>query len=259
MSEAAGTATQEYPAEGFTVDLVPLYPLDQTEIEVSIVSGKTTLGHKLNKPTLAQLLERESQLHYESEAINDNEERINSDDEQANARLWDAIASSVRGYKLNKADTHPVNEWRELTPELKAAIPGGHKATAIRAMYQSACEIEKDEDEGFTLSVDIWTVRQTFGDPDNPNFVVRHVLRTPDEKERRAFKQKSSQVSFSKGTRRQKTRVTTNLKSYVELYDGLYAGIDGVTGSTALPGIDPIWKRQVIDCLMKSFEAGLKD
>ncbi len=276
MNEATQTAKEP---------TAPLYPLDQPEISVEIKAGNAVLGHKLTRPTLAQLVEREGQIHYESESISDSEERINSDDEAANARLWDGCAVMVRGYRLGKADATPLAEWREVTPELKAAIPSAHKATAIRALYQSACEIEKDEDEGFTLGADEWTVKQIFGDPENPQFVIRHILRTPTESERREFKRRPAQISFSKGSRRQKTRVTTNLKAHVELYDGLLQMIEGATiggkawseignariadiaeGKSKSPRlsefdavIDPIWKRQVIDCLMRSFEASTQD
>jgi len=255
MTEAVQTA--KAPTE-----TTPLYPLDQKEIEVAIVAGKQTLGHKLTRPTLAQLVEREGQIHYESESISDSEERINSDDEPANARLWDACVVSVRGYRLGKADTHPVEMWREMTPELKAAIPSAHKAAAIRGLYQSACEIERDEEDGFTLGADEWTIKQVFGDPDAPQFVIRHILRTPAESERREFKRRAAQISFSKGSRKQKTRVTTNLKAHVELYDGLLTGLDGTNNQdahAAKAAIDPIWKRQVIDTLMKSFEAATQD
>lgn len=269
MTEAVQTA--KAPTE-----TTPLYPLDQKEIEVAIVAGKRTLGHKLTRPTLAQLVEREGQIHYESESISDSEERINSDDEPANARLWDACVVSVRGYRLGRADTHPVEMWREMTPELKAAIPSAHKAAAIRGLYQSACEIERDdEDEGFTLGADAWTIKQVFGDPDAPQFVIRHVMRTPAESERREFKRRAAQISFSKGQKRQKTRVTTNLKAHVELYDALLTELQGVNfdGQTwetftakikdqmgaMVSAVDPIWKRQVIDCLMRSFEASAQD
>ncbi len=266
MNEATHTAKE--PA-------TPLYPLDQTEISVEIKAGNAVLGHKLTRPTLAQLVEREGQIHYESESISDSEERINSDDEAANARLWDGCAVMVRGYRLGRADTHPVEMWREMTPELKAAIPSAHKATAIRAMYQSACEIERDEEDGFTLGADEWTIKQVFGDPDAPQFVIRHILRTPAESERREFKRRAAQISFSKGQKRQKTRVTTNLKAHVELYDALLTELQGVNfdGQTwetftakikdqmgaMVSAVDPIWKRQVIDCLMRSFEASAQD
>lgn len=252
MNEATGIATaQREPS-------IPLYPLDQAEIEVRITAGNKTLCHKLRKPTLAQLMEREAQIRYESEAISNEEERINSDDEAANARLWDALAASVKGYRLGKTDTQPVDAWRNVDEALKTAIPAAHKSTAVRSMYAFVCEVERDEDEGFTLGDAEWTVRQVFGDVDNPAYIVRHILRTPTESERRAFRQKSAQVSFTKGSRKQKTRIATNLKAYVELYDALTLGLDGVTGGGS-DSLDPLWKRAAIDCLMRSFDASLSD
>lgn len=256
-----------------TISTPKLYPLDQTEFEIEIVAGKHILSHKLGKPTLTQLMERESQSHYETEAISNEEERVSADDEMANARLWDAIATGVKGYRVNKADGSPVGDWRPLTDELKRAIPATHKAAAVRGMYQFTCETETGgDDEGFTLAAEDWTIKQTFGDADFPDYVVRHILRTPTENERREFKRKSSDVRFSKGQRKLKTKVVTHLKAHVELYDLLTTDIQGATwdsGSATnhqvkmdkvdLKIIDPIWKRSVIDCLMREFEAGLSD
>lgn len=242
-----------------------LYPLDKTEFEVEITAGKHVVSHKLNKPTIAQLMERESQSHYETEAISNEEERVNADDETANARLWDAIATGVKGYRVNKADGSPVGDWRPLTDELKRAIPATHKAAAVRGLYQFVCEVDKDDEDGFTLAAENWTIKQSFGDADFPDYVVSHILRTPTENERREFKRKSSDVRFSKGARKLRTKVVTHLKAHVELYDSLMTELSGTTSDgggdqlVKLNAIDPIWKRSVIDCLMKEFEAGLSD
>jgi hypothetical protein len=274
MSEATQTATEQPPIpEQSTAPA--LYPLDQQEIEVEIKAGKFTLGHKLMRPALAQLIERESQSTYETESVSDSEERISADDEVANVRLWDAVASAVKGYRLGKSDSTPLSDWRTVTDEIRAAIPAAHKATAIRAMYQFSCEVEKDEDEGFTLGAENWTVKQTFGDVDDPKYVVRHLLRAPSEAARREFKRKASDVRFTKGARKMRTKVVTHLKAHVELYDLLLTELQGVVfdGQTwetftaktkdqmgaMVRAIDPIWKRQVIDALMRSFEAGLSD
>ena len=58
-----------------------------------------------------------------------------------------------------------------------------------------------------------------------------------------------------------KTKVVTHLKAHVELYDSLLVDVDGVStgGAKADTLIDPIWKRAVIDALMRNFEAGLSD
>lgn len=253
--------TATVPAQESQVDTLPPYPLDQKEIEVAIVAGKQKLFHKLLRPTLAQLIERENQTSYQSESISDDEEQIVSDDEGANARLYDQIVTGAKGYLMPGQPRQASEEWRSKDDAWVKLIPSAHKSLAVRSMYRFTCEIERDaiEEEGFLLGETLWTVKQTFGDPDAPAYVVRHHLRTPDEKARREFKGKASRVSFSKGTRKQRTRIATNLKAYVELYDGLYSGIDGVSGSTSLPNIDAIWKRQVVDCLMREFDAQLSD
>lgn len=258
MNEATQTAAEPITKQPTAI---PPYPLDQSEFEVTItIPGRELkLEHKLTRPTLAQLLEREEQSSYETESVSDAEDKVSADDEQANARLWDSTVRSVKGYRLDKLDAHPLTDWRDVTPELKAAIPSAHKATAVRGMYQSVCEIEKaNDDEGFTLGGETWTVKQTFGDPDDPQYMIGHILRTPTEAERRDFKRKAAEIRFGKGQRKLRTKVVTHLKAHVELYDKLIEELTGVT-TQDLKLVDPIFKRQAIDCLMRGFEAGLQD
>lgn len=241
-----------------------LYPLDQTELTVAIqVSGRDlTLWHKLRKPTLAELVERDQQTPFETEEVSSSEDRLNVDDEGPNGRLWDKIALSVKGYR---GDGLAVNEWGAVTPSVIAMIPAGHKSAAIRGLYQTQFEIERDEEEGFALGANTFTIRQTFGE-----YVIRHVFRAPTEAERREFRRSANETRFARGSRKIRTKVLTNLKAYVELYDSLFVAIDRATingamfidrGQVAafLQAIDPVWKRGAVDCLMRSFEASLSD
>lgn len=255
---------------------IPAYPLDQQEITVNIKAGGQVLSHKLTRPTLAQLIEREERTPIQSVSVSDTEEAIagDSDDETANAKLWDEIATEVKGYRLASEPAEAVNNWRT-TAELKKYIPPSHKSGAVRAMYQSSVEMEKDEGEGFTLGEQEWTIKQTFGDPDFPAYLIRHVLRTPTEGERREFKRKATEVRFGKGSRKQTTKVLTKLKAYVEMYDLLIVSISGATmnGQTwesyhapnvaglggFVAAVDPVFKRQIVDCLMKEFDARVSD
>jgi hypothetical protein len=257
-----------------------LYPLDQAEFEVAVVTPQGTLYHKLRKPTLGELIEREERSSYETESVNDSEERVSADDEAANVRLWNQIVVDVKGYRMRGEKASASIEWRgeslhDLSNDLKAAIPAAHKSVAVRGLYQFTCEVEKDEGEGFLLGAETWTVKQVFGNLDFPDYIIRHILRTPTEQERREFKRKSSDVRFSKGSRKMKTKVVTHLKAHVELYDALLTQFDGLTldGQTwetftakdfaqtgaMVRAIDPIWKRNVIDALMKTFEASVSD
>lgn len=267
MSEAALSPVEEVIRNPQSE--IPAYPLDQQEITVNIKAAGQVLSHKLTRPTLAQLIEREDRTPIQSVSVSDTEEAIagDSDDETANAKMWDEIATEVKGYRLGSEPKDVVGNWRTIA-ELKKYIPTAHKSGAIRAMYQSAVEMEKDEGEGFTLGAQEWTIMQTFGDPDFPSYLIRHVLRTPTEGERREFKRKATEVRFGKGSRKQTTKVLTKLRAYVETYDLLFVSIDGVSVDEGVPTIDkakllglidPIFKRQIVDCLMKEFDARASD
>ena len=251
---------------------VPAFPLDQPHYEITITSRGQSLGHRLQKPTDAQLYDRESQLAVVSESVSDSEEAVRGgdDDEIANARLWDVTATHVKGYRLPGEPKEAAQDWREVTDDLRLLIPAAHKSTAFRGMYQSAATVEENTEEGFLLGSSEWVIRQVYGHPDDPLFVVRHTLRAPTEKERREYRQKATEIRFGKGQRKQTTKVLAKLKPNVELYDALFVSIDGATVNghsfvdnsqrrSFLELIDPISKRQVITVFLKAFEAQLQD
>lgn len=230
------------------------YPLDQQEITVEIQARGTTLTHQLRRPTFSELQERESQIVYETEEVSRDEDAINADDETANARLWDKIALAVTGYRGAGLSSDAVTPT-PVTPELAARIPASHKATAIRALYISACEVEPSEGEGFDLDGETFTVKQTIGEE---AYTLRHTLAAPTEAQRREYRQKATRTTFARGSRKVKARVSTSLKVYVELYDALFVSLEGASSSEKSL-VDPIFKRQVITALMSNYESSLSD
>jgi hypothetical protein len=235
-------------------DQPKVYPLDQAEIEVEISTTTLKLIHKLRKPTLAELVERDQQTPFETEEVSNGEDRLNIDDEGPNAKLWDKVALAVEGYRGNGIN---FGDWASITPELAALIPSGHKSAAIRGLYQTQFELEQEEGEGFALGATSYAVKQILSE-----YTMRHIFRTPTEAERRDFKRRANETRFARGTRKVRTKVLTNLKAYTELYDKLYQAIDGVSADGVTdyrPLIDPIWKRGAVDCVMRSFEASLSD
>src|SRR5262249_39260557 len=241
-----------------------LYAFDADSFEVAFnarpnAENPAVVYHRLRKPTLAELIEREGQIKYELVEVNAREEEIRTDDETANARLWDKLILAVKGYR-------GAADWRELSPEEKSALRPGHKVMTVRALYAGSCQIEGDDD-GVSIGADVWTVRQEIGAGAEPDFIVRHTLREPTEAERIKFKQSSSSTSYVKGAKKSQVRVRTHLKSYVELYDALLkivegGSINGFVGADLelfRAAIDPMWKRQIIQCLMGALEAQLSD
>lgn len=245
-----------------------LFQFDDNEIIISFNArpGAETpqiVYHKLRKATLQELIEREQQSKYEVIEMTSREDEIYSDDDIANARLWDKIAVAVKGYRGNP-------DWLELTDGERARMRVSHKTKAILALYAGFCEIESDEEDSVSIGADIWTVRQNIGIKKmQPDYIVRHTLREPIEAERAKFKRSSSSTSHVKGAKKSQVRVRTHLKAYVELYDALIVSIDDATvhgnlfgaenRAQFLAAVDPVWKRQVIDCLMANLEAQLSD
>lgn len=245
-----------------------LYAFDAENIEVPFnarpdLDEPVWIYHRLRKPTLAELVERESQINYQLVEVSNRESEIHNEQEIANARLWDKIILAIKGYKPNP-------DWRDITPTEKAEMRPGHKSAAINSLLHNECKLEGDDD---TISVGptIWTVRQEIGPNGTEKFIIRHTLREPTEAERAKFKRSASVTSYMTGAKKSQVRVRTNLKSYVELYDALVEDISGGTvadhlvfreatnRAQFLAAIDPMWKRQIIQCLMSALEAQLSD
>lgn len=250
----------------------PAYPLDQTAAEIQLTrkisdTATDTLTHRFSRrATLAELLEREAQSITELEEVAPNEDSFSSDSDIANARLYDKLIASIKGYKIGaftKAD------WIDATDDIKAKLPAAHKTAAIAGLYAWRCAVEADDSDGFNLDGDTYVIRQTIGDEDDPAYVVRYTLRQPTEAERREYDRTAGKASQVNGGKKRKIRFRTNLRADVALFDKLIQRIDGATigGQTwgeSEPGvfvaaIDPMAKRQVVNALLSSLSASLLD
>ena len=238
------------------------YAFDATEFEVEFNAKPTAavpvlVAHKLRRPTLAELVEREKQSAYEMVEVSPREDELRVDDEAANCRLWDKLIMGVRGYDGNA-------EWRPLTDEDKARMRAGHKSTAIKGLYLGECAIE-DDGTGISFAEQTWTVKQSIAGV----YEIRHTLREPNEAERARFRRTASSTRNVRGSKQTRVAVVGNLNAYVELFDALWQGCTGaqVGGQPFeaarrgefLASIDPIWKRQVVSTLTAALEAQLQD
>lgn len=243
------------------------YPFDAPFVEVQINArpggeSPVIVSHKLRKPTLNELLDREKAISLEIVDNGNREEQIVTDDEIATCDLWNKIVLEVKGYK-------GISDYRGLTDSEKQSMRSGHKKTAVLAMYAGSAQVVGDEDE-VTLGANFWTIRQMVGpDQEKPLYTVDHVLREPTESERAKFKRTASKISFVRGAKRPRTKIGADLKAYVEMYDALVTEIEGGSVDDKsfhtsdrgrfLAAIDPTWKRLVVQTLMNALEASLLD
>jgi hypothetical protein len=245
--------------------LTKAYAFDAQEFEIELEAkrGETTyhFAHRLRRPTRAELLERDRAITYEVIEVDSRQDVINFDVEGANARLWDRIAVAVKGYDFGDnaaaADWHPVGESE------RQHMLGTHKSRVVLGLYQD--ETEPVEEDGFSL--DTIRIRQTFGTVQASE--VLHFLRMPTEAERLKFKSRSTQTQFIRGSRKRHETIRSDLKSFVGFYDALILDIQGATvadepystgrRSAFLNAIDPMWKRSVVQSLINSLEANLRD
>jgi hypothetical protein len=242
-----------------------LYPFDVDSFAVEFnarpdAESPAIVSHRLRRPTFEELCDREGRIRYEMVSVTTSKDEIESDDTAANVWLWNKIITEVKGYD-------GADDWRELTEDEKARMSPAHKRTAVLGMYAGSCELEGDP-HYVPIGPATWTVRQKFGtNEDKPDYVVSHALRAPTEAERLKFK--PSTTSYVRGAKKMRVQITTRLRPYVELYDALVERVEGgtvndepfsaVNRAQFVAAIDPMWKRQVIQCLMSALEAQLLD
>ena len=244
-----------------------LYPLDAEYIEVAFnarpgADRPVEVGHRLRRPTLLELQTREHETSLEIVETNAREEQIVTDDETANVNLWNKLILSINGYR-------GISDWKPISDQEKALMRPSHKTKAIQAMYLGTASVMAEEDE-ISLGSDTWIIRHLIGpNPEMPAYEIRHVLREPTETERLKYKRSASKVSFIRGAKRPRTKITQDLNAYVQIYDQLIQEMHGVTvqdkewgqldKSAFVAHLDPIWKRMVVLTLMNAIEAALLD
>lgn len=242
------------------------YAFDAREFEIAIEvrRGETTyhFAHRLRRPTLEELLDRDRAITYEVVEVDSRQDVIHFDVEAANARLWDKVATFVRGYDFGDGAS-TAEDWRPVEETERQRMLGTHKSRVVLGLYQD--ETEPIEDDGFSL--DTLRIRQTFGTVAHSEVI--HTLRLPTESERIKFKSKSTSTQFIRGSRKRHETIRSDLKTFVAFYDLLLLDIsggtvDGAPFATArrapfLAAIDPMWKRSVVQSLVNSLEANLRD
>ncbi len=279
MMEAGTLTTSLIPTDNAAVaaaavaasnEAFKLFPLDQQQFEISInvrpgADKPLFVTHVLRRPTEAELIERDQAHVIETVLSNKGEYSLPENNDAPDLALWQKIALAVVGYKL--ADGRPATEPRSVTAELMQKIPASHKLAALSGLYASECEIVA-EDDAFDLENETLRIKQSLGTKDKPDFVIEHVLRVPTESERTKFlrnRQTRKTIGVKKGA---KVSVTENLKTYIDFYNDHFVLINGVSFTQTLidsqrqvllAAIDAQYKRQVVECLMKSYEAALQD
>lgn len=250
-----------------------LFPFDQEliDIRINVTPGADRpfyTTHRVRRPTLEELNNRESMTVYEMRDLGGNEEEVVINDDTGNSYVYDLIAREVQGYDLG--DGVDPQEFRPVNEGFLNLLSVPHKNAVLRGLYFSQAKIEVDPQmTGFRLGgVREMRVRQSLGQGDPAPFSIVHILREPSEPERAAYRERASQTRNVRGSRRARSKIVTNLSAAVELYDTLLLKIEGaqVAGEeftsanrgAYLRAIDPMYKRQVIVTLISSLEADLQ-
>jgi hypothetical protein len=267
----------------------PEFKFDVANIEVDADAStdptrQRIISARMRKPTLEELRVREEMTTTEIVEASATEDSIVANDERGNAKLFDKIASHVKGFRLPGEPSSVTDEWRG-APELLDKIPSSYKAAFVRGLYSKVtAKLIEDEDDGVLLGGDsVIPVELVFGDPDSPMFSVEFSVPEPTETERRDYAEKSVDIRQPKGGRKSRSRIVSNLTASIKFFDtlmqrpgadiigklpdGVRATVQGKTFSEMtglsrvvfLNQIDPMYKRAVVNAAISRFSAKVSD
>lgn len=224
-----------------------LYPLDWRTTDVKLAKGRFV--HTLERPTNELILERDAELETEIPIAKDGSYSLPDEtaSEEIDAKYYERLVKNTTGY-----------EERE--------IPALHKAKAFQGLFQR--EIYVDE------SADIFdeeiTVIEEIGGDDEPDFVIRHVLRQPDEKDLKRIRQTLNNGKLMPDKRgRQKFVSKSNLRKMLSFYAQYFVRLDGAKiderafsddrRDEFIEVVSPLVRRKVVALLVGELSGKLSD
>lgn len=224
-----------------------LYPLDWKTIDVTLAKGRFT--HTLARPSNELLMQREAQLKTEIGISKDGSYNLpdETEQEELDAKYYDAVKQDATGYGARE-------------------IPTLHKATAFQGLFKSSIEVDEDCD----IFDEEITVNEEIGTGDEPDFVVRHVLRQPDEKELNKLRKifRNSKITPDKNGR-QKIVTASNLRQAMSVYAAYLVRLDGAkVGDEAfsderrqdfINNVNVLTQRAVIRVFVEKLSGSLSD
>lgn len=231
------------PAENTAPPKSAGFKLDWQESEIKLAKGR--FSHTLSRPPAELVLEREKELQAEIPIAKDGSFALPdaTANEEIDAKYYDLIAVKSDGYK--------------------GAIPASHKAAAFQALYQREIYLDPECD----IFGEELTVLEEIGSGDEPDFVIRHILRQPSEAELKKIRQASSGGRLLPDKRgRQKIVTTSNLRSAMKYYSILFLRIEDVnvpadvtTNEQIIALVDPLIQRKVVNTVVEGLVGGLLD
>lgn len=218
------------------------YPLDWNQTTINL--GKR-YSHILRRPTPDEVFARDAATEISVEIAADGSYSLPDPtaDEDANARLYDAIVASTSGYTGD--------------------VPRMHKSAAINALYRRDVYAE-DDASPFDDEI---TIIEEVGDEE---FKIRHVFRQPSEDELRQYRRRTQSGQIKPGRHGRQVFVSkSNLKTLCEFYDRWIIRIEGVSldgesfqaesRERFIAAVDPAIKRMAVQQLATLILDALRD
>ncbi len=259
-----------------------LYPFDlsinEVEIEVDAAEG-SVVAARMRKPTDGEEFAREEQSSVKyAELNNGKEESVTVIGSSADGRMFDNIATELKGFVLHGEDEALGMDWRPATPELLAEIPLNYKQTFIGGTRIFTAKLIKNKSKVVVLGGPrISHVNFTVGNEKAPAYALDFYVPLPSESEREQFNRAASEFSVSKeekGT----SFLRFNLRPCVEHFDKLMLKTNdaNIIGGTVngkswsecttviekqqfLDAISPVIKHRVLTTVMGQYNAKLRD
>ncbi len=248
------------------------------DVAVALPSGKV-IEAKIENPSSAREVQHIKEGFVEVVDKGGKEETINHGTE-ADARLFDEIATFVKPIRLSHEEKGIGKEFRVCTPEVLSAIPTQWKTKFISAIRKGEVEVIEDEDE-VVLGEDVITVAYYIPSKADAQYKIEFDVPTPGEKEFEKLESKLTEFvpKYRGGSRNNNGKFVLHIEKAVEAFDEKMkqssadirgGSVDGRTFKEAkgvgaiavlafLEAIRPSIKLKVLDAAMRHYQAQVRD
>jgi hypothetical protein len=252
---------------------IPDYEITEPTSDISIEWQGVLTRHQFRKATKEEFILLSEAFVRSTEQLGGGRERFRYDEDEAYSSHYMII--------IEKAWVKPGDDEPEveLLPEQIGELTFELRAEVVRQLYRSNATIER-KTEGYDHLFDregLWIVRQTIGDPLNPQFVIRHTMARPGKERRVRYRDNAQRIEMERKGKKSKRDIIIDIEEGMRLFRQYFKGIatgatvggkpynaaemhgDKSHQDTVLAEFNQIWQADVADALVSSYQADGSD
>jgi hypothetical protein len=228
-TDLAQTAFEE-PQAGAMVraGAIPDYELTEPTSEIAVEWKGVLTKHKVRQATKPEFINLAQAFIRSTENLGGGRERFRFSDDEAFSSHYMIISQQawvLENYQL--VSDFDDAAWIELTPTQIGELTFELRAEVIRQLYRADSVLER-EAKGYDHLFDrdgLWIVKQSIGNPLNPQFVIRHKMARPGGERRLRYRDNANRIETQQEGKKSRRDIIIDINEGMKLYREYFRGI----------------------------------